>query len=90
VDLLVLYVPFFHACNIWIQNQNHNTLIIFDWDDTLLCTSFLRPNGVFSEETRITDKELEKIKKLEASAANILKQAINKGDTYIITNAAPG
>jgi hypothetical protein len=72
------------------KEKNHNTLIIFDWDDTLLCTSFLTPNGVFSEETKINEKDLEKIKKLEASALSILRAAINKGDTYIITNAAPG
>jgi hypothetical protein len=73
-----------------IKSKNHNTLIIFDWDDTLLCTSFLTPNGVFSEDTKISEKDMEKIKKLEMSATNILKQAIGKGDTYIITNAAPG
>lgn len=73
-----------------IKSKNHNTLIIFDWDDTLLCTSFLTPNGVFSEQTKISDKDMEKIKKLETISSNILKQAISKGDTYIITNAAPG
>jgi hypothetical protein len=73
-----------------IKEKDHNSLIIFDWDDTLLCTSFLTPNGVFSEDTKISDKDLEKIKKLESASANILKQAVHKGETYIITNAAPG
>jgi hypothetical protein len=73
-----------------IKEKDHNTLIIFDWDDTLLCTSFLTPNGVFSEDTRISEKDMEKIKKLEISSEKILKLAIEKGDTYIITNAAPG
>lgn len=72
------------------KEKDHNTLIIFDWDDTLLPTSFLTPNGLFSEDQKINDKEMEKIKKLETCAATILKQAISKGDTYIITNAAPG
>jgi len=78
---------------IWQPNlkvKDHNSLIIFDWDDTLLCTSFLTPNGVFSEDTKISDKEIEKIKKLEIASACILKKAIQKGETYIITNAAPG
>jgi hypothetical protein len=73
-----------------IKEKNHNTLIIFDWDDTLLCTSFLTPNGVFTDDIKISEKDMEKIKKLEMSAATILKLAISKGDTYIITNAAPG
>jgi hypothetical protein len=72
------------------KEKDHNSLIIFDWDDTLLCTSFLTPNGIFTDDIKISDKDIEKIKKLEISAANILKQAISKGDTYIITNAAPG
>jgi hypothetical protein len=78
---------------IWQPNlkvKDHNSLIIFDWDDTLLCTSFLTPNGVFSEDTKISEKEMEKIKKLESASASILKKAIQKGETYIITNAAPG
>jgi hypothetical protein len=73
-----------------IKEKDHNTLIIFDWDDTLLCTSFLTPNGIFSEDICITERDFEKLKKLENCAANILLQALNKGDTYIITNAAPG
>jgi hypothetical protein len=70
--------------------KHHNTLIIFDWDDTLLCTTFLTPNGVFNENTRFSEKELEKISKLEENVIKVLKFAIAKGDTYIITNAAPG
>jgi len=73
-----------------VKEKSHNTLIIFDWDDTLLCTSFLTPNGVFTDDMKISEKDMEKIKKLEVSAAAILKLAISKGDTYIITNAAPG
>ena len=25
----------------------HETAIIFDWDDTLLCTSFINPSGIY-------------------------------------------
>jgi hypothetical protein len=72
------------------KEKDHNSLIIFDWDDTLLCTSFLTPNGLFNEEARIPDKDLEKIKKLESHVLTILNYAIKCGDTYIVTNAAPG
>lgn len=72
------------------KEKNHNTLIIFDWDDTLLCTSFLTPNGVFSDDVLISEKDIAKIRKLASSSHNILQKAINMGDTYIITNAAPG
>jgi hypothetical protein len=36
---------------IWLapeeKPKNYETAIIFDWDDTLLCTSFINPSGVY-------------------------------------------
>lgn len=36
---------------IWLRPQDkpkaHESVIIFDWDDTLLCTSFISPGGVY-------------------------------------------
>ena len=29
--------------------KQYETAIIFDWDDTLLCTSFISPNGVYQD-----------------------------------------
>jgi len=72
------------------KEKKHNTLIIFDWDDTLLCTSYLTPTGVFNEEFELSEKDKERIMKLENYVLKILDLAISKGDTYIITNAAPG
>ena len=31
----------------------YETVIIFDWDDTILCTSFINPTGVFNPNQRI-------------------------------------
>jgi FMN phosphatase YigB (HAD superfamily) len=78
---------------VWVPSQKektHNSLIIFDWDDTLLCTSFLTPNGVYDENMELSAADREKVKKLEFAALNLLKKAIEKGDVYIITNAGPG
>lgn len=40
---------------IWLTPQEkpkqYETAIIFDWDDTLLCTSFINPNGAFMNVT---------------------------------------
>ena len=79
--------------NVWNPTQKektHNSLIIFDWDDTLLCTSFLTPGGVFNENMVLTDKDQEKIARLEFSVLRLLNIAVEKGDVYIITNAGPG
>jgi hypothetical protein len=78
---------------IWVptvKEKDHNTLIIFDWDDTLLCTSFLTPHGVFSDDIIISKQDIERIRKLEKTVYTVLNAAIEKGDTFIVTNAAPG
>ena len=31
----------------------YDTVIIFEWDDTILCTSFINPTGVFNPNQRI-------------------------------------
>ena len=70
--------------------KTHNSLIIFDWDDTLLPTTFLTQGGVFNENLILTESEQKKIEKLENSALNLLNMAMTKGDVYIITNAGFG
>jgi len=64
-----------------------NNIFIFDWDDTLLCTSVLSPNGYFDDDFEIPEATLKKIKTLEIHVKNILVKALEKGDTYIITNS---
>ena len=70
--------------------KTHNSLIIFDWDDTLLPTSFLSPGGVFNENILSNENIHKKIEKLENSVLTLLNMAISKGDVYIITNAGSG
>ena len=67
--------------------KTHNSLIIFDWDDTLLPTSYLTKDGAFNPNMIINEADQKKISKLEKTAYKILEMAISKGDTYIITNA---
>ena len=71
-------------------DKRHNNVIIFDWDDTLLPTSFLTPRGIFDEKNELNQKDQAKITKLEESVRNLLSIAITKADVYIITNAGEG
>ena len=71
-------------------NIQKNNLIIFDWDDTLLCTSELLPYGYFDNTIELTVQGKEKMKKLEEKVKKILEISIIKGYTYIITNSEPG
>ena len=72
-----------------IKNEKNN-LIIFDWDDTLLCTSVLSPYGYFDDDIILSNQGKEKIKKLEENVKKILELSINKSTTFIITNSEPG
>jgi hypothetical protein len=68
-------------------------LIVFDWDDTLLCSSFLSSKG-YRLDTPIAsnDRILELLKELEASAVGVVQQALALPhcDVQIITNAETG
>ena len=72
------------------QQTRHNSIIIFDWDDTLLCTSFLMPNGIYNDNKSFTYEEKLKIAQLELSVISLLEKSISKGRTFIITNSLPG
>jgi len=66
--------------------QKHQTMIIFDWDDTLLCTNFLAKHGYVD----LPDDILITLQPLDESASTLLSKAVQYGQTFIITNAAEG
>ena len=69
------------------SRKKFNNIFIFDWDDTLICTSILSPYGYFDDEMEVESSKMEKIEKLEIYVNKLLSKAIEKGDTYIITNS---
>jgi hypothetical protein len=75
---------------VWVpaaqRPPTHQSLIIFDWDDTLLCTSYLSRNA---------DRPLSPgVHKMLSRMANmvkvILEMSTTLGHTFIITNAMEG
>ena len=81
---------FFYKCENQTCCQN---IIIFDWDDTIMCTTYLTPGGVFDEEMlgNINIKREEPVFKiLENQIVELLTKARSQGHTYIVTNAASG
>jgi hypothetical protein len=70
-----------------MKPKYHNSLIIFDWDDTLLPTTFLTPKGTFSEDIQLSPSDYKKMQQIANYVYDILKESIEKGDVYIITNA---
>jgi hypothetical protein len=78
---------------IWLtpdkKPKHYETAIIFDWDDTLLCTSFISPFGVYRDVV-LEGTVLQHIKMLEQTTKKILELSVKHGKTYIITNAQEG
>ena len=78
---------------IWLtpaeKPKPYETAIIFDWDDTLLCTSFINPSGVYQHVDLGTAVQ-QHIKLLEQTSKKMLELAVKHGKVYIITNAAEG
>lgn len=67
-------------------NSYLNTVFIFDWDDTLLCTSFLSS----MQFLEINNDARNLLKKLDETSSTLLSKVVPKGEIYIITNAAKG
>lgn len=66
---------------------SHQTVIIFDWDDTLLCTSYLlrlQEAGPLPLAVKSVLKEMDKV------VVTLVSLAVCLGQTFIITNAVSG
>eukprot|EP00930_Biecheleria_cincta_P016021 TRINITY_DN13167_c0_g1_i1.p1 TRINITY_DN13167_c0_g1~~TRINITY_DN13167_c0_g1_i1.p1 ORF type:complete len:230 (-),score=40.09 TRINITY_DN13167_c0_g1_i1:238-900(-) len=59
-----------------------SALIIFDWDDTLLCTSYL--NALDNDPA---PGEVQNLRGIEKHAVNLLKTSLAYAHTVIVTNA---
>jgi hypothetical protein len=87
------YISKLIAKNMWGpigKEKTHNSIIIFDWDDTLMCTTYLTPGGIFNPKMTISNEDFDKISLIDKYSYEILKKSIEAADTYIVTNAALG
>ena len=96
LNKLYHFKPPFSKLNINIKEQikrKYNSIIFFDWDDTLLCSSFLSKIGLFDDEQtiKINLKLIkDQLSKLEENVFKVLSISVKLGDTFIITNASEG
>jgi hypothetical protein len=63
----------------------HQTLVIFDWDDTLLCTTYLTMG-----KPGLYQAAADTLKSIGGFVRKLLEQAAQLGHTFIITNATQG
>jgi len=74
-----------------IPNPNQHTVIIFDWDDTLLASSFLHQRGYRLDNMMPPNEEVDSgLKLLEESVIALLTHAQQFGEVNIVTNAETG
>jgi hypothetical protein len=67
-----------------------NSIIIFDWDNTLLNTSIISKYGLYSEMKKYPINDLIQISLIETLIFELFEKSFKKGDTYIITNSEKG
>lgn len=68
------------------QSKPHQTLVIFDWDDTLFPTSFLTLIGF--DKVKSNTKLQKLLNKIDKYVAKLLSKAVRFGRTCIVTNAS--
>lgn len=72
-------------------DQKNNSVIFWDWDDTLLCSSFLSSEGFrLDTESERTEEMVLLLKELEQSIISVLKLSMTYGEVHIVTNAETG
>jgi len=73
------------------KSSRGRTITIFDWDDTLLPTSFLQsqPGGLGCRAPLAGDAA-DLLPRIEVAARQLLTKAIAQGQTFVVTNATSG
>ena len=68
--------------------NEQNTLIIFDWDDTLFPTYWLVSTGINMRSIDDIRKYLVYFKELDTIVSKLLYEALRLGKVIIVTNAS--
>lgn len=66
------------------------TLLIFDWDDTLLPTTWLQQQGLLVAGAECSSEQAELLREVAASARQALEIGMRIGKVVIVTNAQDG
>jgi hypothetical protein len=76
----------------WAFTEGDEQVTVFDWDDTLMPSSFLSANGYrLDSDKEMSEELLSELAQIEASVVSFIKLALSKASrVYIITNAETG
>uniref|UniRef100_A0A0G4HH21 Uncharacterized protein n=1 Tax=Chromera velia CCMP2878 TaxID=1169474 RepID=A0A0G4HH21_9ALVE len=94
-DFRVSYLKKLSYNQVWVPNSRrppkHQTVIIFDWDDTLLPTSFLNLRWRGDDQLPSTlQRQLTLIEKTGSELLNLACRLSGSDHVFIITNAMQG
>lgn len=74
-----------------LAKSDRDACIVFDWDDTLLCTSHLASLGIhLNSDTGLVDVHREQLEALALNVNRLLHIALQYGPVTVITNAEAG
>ena len=80
----------FKTPNILFPDFTKHRLTVFDWDDTLLCSSYIEQNGWNNTREHISNEQKESLQRLEEIVCKCLDKALFYSDVVIITNSDHG
>jgi len=90
-DFRVNFLRKLSYSKVWVPQARrapkYQTVIIFDWDDTLLCTSFLNQFGDSESLPPVVKRH---VREIQSRGRRLLELAMRLGHTFIITNASHG
>jgi len=69
------------------KSSEHFTTFIYDWDDTLLCTSFLNKRSKNFNGRQNAEKVVQYLENLQEVVCNVLEKSLQNGRVLLITNA---
>jgi len=73
------------------EGGKESTVIFVDWDDTLLCSSYLSGAGYRLDSELESSSPIDReLKELESSVIGLLRLAMSFGEVHIVTNAETG
>eukprot|EP00928_Gymnodinium_smaydae_P072973 TRINITY_DN56245_c0_g1_i1.p2 TRINITY_DN56245_c0_g1~~TRINITY_DN56245_c0_g1_i1.p2 ORF type:complete len:316 (+),score=91.33 TRINITY_DN56245_c0_g1_i1:188-1135(+) len=89
-DFRVNFLRKLSYSKVWVPQAQrppkHQTVVIFDWDDTLICTSYLN----LKQDQALPPMVERHLRGIEAAGQKLLELALNLGHTFLITNAMHG
>jgi len=89
-DFRVNFLRKLSYSKVWVPTAQrapkHQTVIIFDWDDTLLCTSYLN----MRQDQNLSSQTERHLREIQGAVKKLLEMAMRLGHTFIITNAMNG